>query len=133
MSDTVASFDHDSVSSTFASFVVDKTGQELKADPVNLQRALSYQNSLSRDTHEAKGSLTSLWITVTPSTISTYFNIDGPRTAQYEEREAFESAELVWRFGCPVLLVASKTRKIYALSLPDLVPVTRMAFEAAIQ
>lgn len=133
LADNVISFDHDSVSSTFTSFVLDKTGQELKADPANLQRALSHQNSLSRDNHEAKGSLTSLWVTVTPNLVSTYFNIDGPRTAQYEERETFESAEIVWRFGCPVLMVASKSRKIYALSLPDLVPVARMAFDAAIQ
>lgn len=133
ISDGVLAFDHDSVAGACETFVIDKFGQELKADPTSLQRALQHQTSYSRESHEAKGSLTSLWITVTPSMVSVYFNIDGPKTAQYEERDGFQSAKIAWRFGCPVLLVSSKVRNIYALSLPDLSPITRMTFDAAVQ
>ncbi|ORY72386.1 hypothetical protein BCR35DRAFT_307654 [Leucosporidium creatinivorum] len=133
LSDSISSFSHDSVASSFATFVLDKHGRELLASPANLQLALAHQSNFeSRDGIEGKGAFTSLWITVNSTTISAYFNIDGPRTAQYEGGQGFEKAEICYRNGAPVLMVQARNRQITAFSLPDLVQVARMTFDAAI-
>lgn len=134
LSDSVASFSHDSVASAFATFVLDKHGRELLASPANLQLALAHQSNFdSRDGIEGKGAFTSLWITVNSTTISAYFNIDGPRTAQYEGGDGFETAEICYRSGAPMLMVQARNRQITTFSLPDLVQIARMTFDAAIQ
>ncbi|KAM0788575.1 hypothetical protein ACM66B_001699 [Microbotryomycetes sp. NB124-2] len=128
-------FQHDSIASAFDTFVLDKTGQQLLAEPMSLERALAQQAGYQTTaTTVDKGGLTSLWITVTPSLVSCYYNVDGPRTAQFEggSSAGFMKADVTTRFGCPVLLVASKHRTITALSLPDLTEITRMSFEAAV-
>lgn len=115
--------------------MLDKFGAELVADPMSLERALAHQAGMAQNTFGPKGSLTSLWITVNSTLVSCYYNIDGPRTAQYDggARADFMSARVVKRFGCPVLLVASRHRTITAFSLPDLSEISRMSFEAAVQ
>ncbi|KAK4053522.1 Lethal(2) giant larvae sro7 [Microbotryomycetes sp. JL201] len=132
--DSPSVFQHDSIAGAFDTFVLDKTGQQLLADPMSLERALAQQAGFGPQTTIDKGGLSNLWITVTSSLVSCYYNIDGPRTAQYEggTSAAFMNAKVTTRFGCPVLLVASKHRTVTALSLPDLVEITRMSFEAAV-
>ncbi|KAK4050912.1 Lethal(2) giant larvae sro7 [Microbotryomycetes sp. JL221] len=128
-------FHHDSVAGAFKTFVLDKTGQQLLAEPMALERALAQQAGYVSNSNElTKGSLSSLWITINENLVSCYFNIDGPRTAQFEggTSAGFLNAQMTTRFGCPVLLVASKHRTITALSLPDLTEITRMSFEAAV-
>jgi hypothetical protein len=73
LSEKVVSFSHESVSGAFATFVLDKLGNELLANPSNLQHAVAHQASFSHDNIDVKGALTSLWITVNSSTVSAYF------------------------------------------------------------
>ncbi|KAM0753508.1 hypothetical protein T439DRAFT_377696 [Meredithblackwellia eburnea MCA 4105] len=127
----VPSFQHDTAAGAFATFILDKLGAEAGATPTNLQLALGQQANLSAADLDAKGALTSLWITVSPSAVAAYFNIDGPRTAVFES-SGLVSAALAVRFGCPVLAVVSKSRQITVLSLPDLSQITRMSFSAAV-
>lgn len=133
LSDTVVSFSHDTVANSFGSFVLDKFGNELLASSGNLQAALAHQASFSHS-DGVKGAFNALWIAVSPGSIAAYYNIDGPRTAVFEDGQAgFEKAMLVTRSGCPVLVVSSRNRSISTFSLPDLVPITRVSFEAAVQ
>ncbi|SCV67903.1 BQ2448_5514 [Microbotryum intermedium] len=124
------SFQHDSAKNTIASFVLDPLGNELLADPLRLQQAMDQQFAPS---HE-NGGFSSLWVAVAPTLISAYFNINGPRTAQYEgdNASAFESASVVLKDGFPVLIATTRLRTIVAFALPSLAQITRMSFEAAI-
>ena len=132
-SDSVVSFSHDSVADGFGSFVLDKYGNEVLASSANLQAALAHQASFSQS-DDVKDAFNALWVTVSTRSIAAYYNIDGPRTAVFEDGQAgFEKAMLVMRSGCPVLVVSSRNRSISTFNLPDLVPITRVFFDAAVQ
>lgn len=126
----VTSVQRDTVAGAFSSFVIDKLGVPALANPGHLQRALAHQNAF--DDLEAKGALTAIWVTVAPNAVGVYFNVDGPRTAVHEG-SGFVAAQVVVRFGVPVLVVVGKSRNITVLSLPDLSQVTRMTFSAEVQ
>lgn len=112
----------------FASFVVDRQGTEILASPTNLQAALGSQASFSVD--DVKGAFNALWITVSPTTIATYYNIDGPRTAVFEEASAaFESAVLATRGGKQVVIACAKNRSIRIFSLPNLTEIKKLMFD----
>ncbi|KDE03147.1 hypothetical protein MVLG_06342 [Microbotryum lychnidis-dioicae p1A1 Lamole] len=130
VSEGPVTFQHDSVKNAIATFVLDPLGNELLADPLRLQQAMNQQFAPSHK----NGGFSSLWVVVTPMVISAYFNINGPRTAQYEDdtASAFESAAVVLKDGCPVLIATTRLRTVVAFSLPSLTQITRMSFEAAI-
>lgn len=125
----------DSGANAFASFVLDKHGNPLEATSQQLQLATSQQQAFQSPEHvDARGALTSLWITVSRHTIACLYNIDGPKTAEYEdERTTFEKAMVVHQQGSSVLLVQSTNRMLSIFSLPDLVQIARLSFEASVQ
>lgn len=133
LSTTPITFSHDSLRNTFKTFVIDRVGSLVQATPQILQQALAHQNNFSRTEFDAKGSFNSIWITISPSTISTYFNIDGARTNIYEDNIGFESAEMIMRQGCLVLVVASKNKSITIFSVPELSPIYKTSFAASVQ
>lgn len=121
---------HDSARGTIASFVIDKTGDELLADAQRLQLSQAYQGQAI----DSSGALTSLWIVVTRTSASCYFNVDGPKVAEYvDERECFEKAAIVHQQGCAALVVQSRSCAMYTFSLPALQQVSRMKFETTLQ
>lgn len=132
LADKVVSFHHDTVAGAFSTFVIDKLGAEAAATPPNLHRALAQQTDYTQAELDAKGALTSVWVTVSPTAVGAYFNIDGARTAVFEGA-GFVSASLAVRFGCPVLVVVARNKNITVLSLPDLNQVSRMTFPAELQ
>lgn len=132
VSATPTSFSHDNVAGAFVTFVIDKAGIETNANARNLEAALAHQASFTT-IDDGKGALNSIWITVTSTTVAAYANIDGHRTAMYEDRDGFEAAQIIMRFGCPVLAVASRNRSVTILSLPELLMVTKLRFDAAVQ
>lgn len=135
LTETVISFNHDSVAKAFSTFVLDKNGNEALANSANLQLSMAYQASGGKVPDEGKGCFTALWVTVSPSTAAAYFNIDGTRIATFDapggtERQ-FERAAIVTRLGSHVLMITSRDRSVTILSLPALILVTRMNFETA--
>ncbi|GAA6012247.1 hypothetical protein JCM8202_003257 [Rhodotorula sphaerocarpa] len=123
------SISHDSTRGVVASFVIDKGGDEMLANSQNLQLAEAYQ---SRPFDAALGP-SSLWIVLNRTTISCYFNIDGPKTAEFtEEREWFESAAIVRQQGCAALAVQSRHCAMHLFSLPDLQQITRFKFDTTL-
>lgn len=133
LSSNVVALSHDSTAGAFASFVLDKRGNEIHADSGNLQAALAHQASFTSDLDNVKGSLSSLWVTVNRSAVAVYFNFDGPKIASFESTDGFASAAVVTRFGCTVLVICSRNRTLTILSLPDLNQIARMPFTAAVQ
>lgn len=133
LSTTPITFSHDSLRNTFKTFVIDKLGSPIHATPQVLQQALAHQNNISSRTEDVKGTFSSIWITISPTTISTYFNIDGSRTSIYEDNIGFESAEMVMRLGCLVLVVASKNKSVTIFSVPELLPIFKTTFAASVQ
>ncbi|KAK4705891.1 hypothetical protein P7C70_g320, partial [Phenoliferia sp. Uapishka_3] len=131
LTDKVATFHHDSMGGAFSTFVVDKLGAAAVATPGNLSSALSHQTNFSQAEVDAKGALTSVLVSVSPTAVSVYFNVDGPRTAIFEGA-GFVSASLTVRLGCPVLVVVGRNKNVTVLSLPDLSQVTRMTSQAEI-
>ncbi|GAA5943126.1 hypothetical protein JCM10213_006219 [Rhodosporidiobolus nylandii] len=134
LSENFASVSHDSTCNAFASFVLDKHGNPLSANAQQLQLALQHQQAFSSPEHlDARGALTSLWVTVSRHTIACFFNIDGPKVAEYEDdKSVFEKAVVVQQQGCSALLVQSTNRMLTVFSLPDLSYVARMSFEASV-
>ncbi|GAA5869181.1 hypothetical protein JCM16303_000383 [Sporobolomyces ruberrimus] len=128
-----ASCQHDSTRSAFATFVLDKFGNELPADGPALQRALDHQASFSARNFEAKGSLQALWVTASPRSLSVFYNIDGPKIASYEDdRVLFEKAVVVQKQDCSVLVTQARNRQVSVFSLPGLTQISRMSPEASI-
>ncbi|GAA5967332.1 hypothetical protein JCM11641_000514 [Rhodosporidiobolus odoratus] len=134
LSESFHSVQHDSTRGAFATFVLDKHGNPLLANSQQLQLALSHQQAFAAPDHiDARGALTSLWITVSRHRIACFLNIDGPKTAEYEDEHVqFEAATVVQRQGSSALLVQSKDRNLTVLSLPDLSYITRMSFEQSV-
>ncbi|BGP30846.1 Lethal(2) giant larvae sro7 [Rhodotorula toruloides] len=134
VSERFASVHHDSTRNAFATFVLDKRGNELVADSQNLQLALNQQATYtSPDNIDPVGALTSLWITVAPTTLACFYNIDGPKTATYEDEHGqFERAAIVRAQGCTALAVQSRNCMLHVFSLPDLQQVSRLRFEATL-
>ncbi|BGO90368.1 hypothetical protein NBRC10512_001797 [Rhodotorula toruloides] len=134
ISDRFASVHHDSTRNTFATFVLDKRGNELVADSQNLQLALNQQATYtSPDNIDPVGALTSLWITVAPTTLACFYNVDGPKTAMYDDEHGqFERAAIVRAQGCTALAVQSRNCMLHVFSLPDLQQVARLRFEATL-
>ena len=121
---------HDSARGAVASFVIDKAGDELLADAQRLQLSQAYQGQAL----DASGAPASLWIVVTRTSASCYYNVDGPKIAEYvDERERFEKAVIVHQQGCAALIVQSRSCAMYTFSLPDLQQVSRMKFETTLQ
>ncbi|GAA5898928.1 uncharacterized protein JCM6883_003474 [Sporobolomyces salmoneus] len=128
-----ASCQHDSTRGAFATFVLDKYGNELPADGPSLQRALDHQASFSAHNHEAKGSLMALWVTASPRSLSVFYNIDGPKIASYEDdRVVFERAVVVRKQDCSVLVTQAKNRQVSVFSLPELIQISRMSPDASV-
>ncbi|GAA5906729.1 hypothetical protein JCM8208_006372 [Rhodotorula glutinis] len=134
LSEKYVSVQHDSTRGAFASFVLDKAGNELVADAQNLQLALTHQAALGTvESHDPAGAITSLWVTVARSTLACYFNLDGPRTAVYEDEHAqFEKAVVVHVQGCAALVVQSRNCTLSMFSLPDLTYVARAKFDTTL-
>ncbi|GAA5828420.1 hypothetical protein JCM11251_006237 [Rhodosporidiobolus azoricus] len=133
LSDAFASIHHDSTRGAFASFVLDKYGNPLRAGSQELELALARQNSFASQDVDARGALTSLWVTVNRHTIACFFNIDGLKTAQYEDDQIiFEKAVVVQQQGCSALVVQSTNRMLSVFSLPELRQVARLSFEASV-
>lgn len=133
LSEKVVSFSHGTVAGAFSTFVFDKYGNTADAAPMQLQQALNHQNSFSAEGIDAAGSLTGLWVTVTPTALACYANISGARTAVWLDKEAgFQNASIVHRLGSPVLLVSTVHRTVMAFALPDLQNITRLTFPSAI-
>ncbi|GAA5823542.1 hypothetical protein JCM5353_006298 [Sporobolomyces roseus] len=133
LNEKFASIQHDSTRSAFATFVLDKFGNELPADGPALQRALDHQASFSARNYEAKGSLMAVWVTASPRSLSVFYNIDGPKIASYEDdRVLFEKAVVVRKQDCSVLITQARNRQISVFSLPELVQISRMSPEASI-
>lgn len=110
--------------------MIDKAGDELLADAQRLQLSQAYQGQAL----DASGAPASLWIVVTRTSASCYYNVDGPKIAEYvDEREHFEKAVIVHQQGCAALIVQSRSCAIYTFSLPDLQQVSRMKFETTLQ
>lgn len=131
LSEKVAAFSHDSVKGAFGSFVFDAHGNEALAAPMQLQQALNQHSHFSPD--DARGALTGLWVTASPTNLACYANISSAKVAGYEDRQAgFMHAQVVYRLGSPVLLVSNVHRNVTAFSLPDLKNITRLTFPAAI-
>lgn len=126
-------FHHNSLTNTFKTFVIDRVGSQLTATPQNLQLAVAHQNNYSRS-EDARGSFSSVFLAISNNTITCHFNISGSRTALYEDNNiGFEKAELVTRQGCLVLVVVSRNRSVSIFSVPDLVPIHKMAIPSALQ
>ncbi|GAA5976856.1 hypothetical protein JCM10908_005652 [Rhodotorula pacifica] len=120
---------HESARGAVASFVIDKTGDELLADAQRLQLSQAYQGQA----FDAAGGPASLWIVVTRTSAACYFKIDGPKVAEYvDERECFEKATIVHQQGCAALVVQSRSCAMYTFSLPALQQVSRMKFETTL-
>ncbi|GAA5909875.1 hypothetical protein JCM6882_002039 [Rhodosporidiobolus microsporus] len=133
LSESFTSIQHDSTRSAFASFVLDKHGNPLLARAQELELAIARQNSFAPENVDARGALTSLWVTVNRHTIACFFNIDGPKTAQYDdEHTVFEKAAIVQQQACTVLVVQSTNRMLSVFSLPELRQVARLSFEASV-
>ncbi|GEM06712.1 WD40 containing SNARE-dependent exocytosis protein [Rhodotorula toruloides] len=134
ISERFASVHHDSTRNAFATFVIDKRGNELVADSQNIQLALNQQATYaSPDNIDPVGALTSLWITVAPTTLACFYNVDGPKTATYEDEHGhFERAAIVRAQGCTALAVQSRNCMLHVFSLPDLQQVSRLRFEATL-
>ncbi|GAA6002391.1 uncharacterized protein JCM10292_006635 [Rhodotorula paludigena] len=134
LSESFASAHHDSTRTAFATFVIDKAGNELLADSQNLQLALTHQASFGSLEHlDPSGAITSLWITVSPTTLACFFNLDGPKTATYEdERARFEKAALVHAHGCVALVVQSRNCALSMFSLPSLTYIARAKFDTTL-
>jgi syntaxin-binding protein 5 len=121
---------HDSARGAVASFVIDKAGDELLADAQRLQLSQAYQGQAL----DASGAPASLWVVATRTSASCYYNVDGPKIAEYvDERERFEKAVIVHQQGCAALIVQSRSCAMYTFSLPDLQQVSRMKFETTLQ
>lgn len=134
LAESVPAFQHDNVAGTFASFVFDRLGTQSTATPIHLQQALTQQASLSHDTIDQKGSLLSLWVAVTPSTISCYYNINGPRVAIYDGGSSgFLHAQIVLKGNMPVLVVSARDRTITSFALPELSSISRVSIMAPLQ
>lgn len=131
LSESPISFSHDSVANAFKTFVLDRNGNPALANPIQLQAAQAHQNNFTRS-EDTRGAFTSIWITVSPTTVAAYFNIDGPKTASHEDNIGFEKAEVVMRTGCLVLVLVARNRSVTTLSLPELEIITKMTFEAAV-
>lgn len=68
------------------------------------------------------------------TTIAAYYNIDGPRTAVFEESSAgFESAVLATRGGKQVVIACARDRTIRIFSLPNLTEIKKLMFDPALQ
>ncbi|GAA5918972.1 hypothetical protein JCM1841_002666 [Sporobolomyces salmonicolor] len=133
LSEQYASFHHDSTRGAFSTFVLDKFGGQLRANAQGLQHALNRQASFSVENLDPKGSLTSLWVTAGPRALAVFFNVDGPKLATYEDDTVgFERAIVVGQQDCSVLVVQARNRQISVFSLPDLVQIHRMSFEASV-
>lgn len=73
-------------------------------------------------------------MTVARSTLACYFNLDGPRTAIYEDEHAqFEKAVVVHVQGCAALVVQSRNCTLSMFSLPDLSYIARAKFDTTLQ
>lgn len=135
LSERFTSVQHDSTRNAFATFVLDKRGNELVADSQNLQLALNHQAAYSSPENvDPVGALTSLWITVTPTTLACFYNVDGPKTTTYEDdRGQYERAAVIRAQGCTALAVQSRNCMLHVFSLPDLRQISRSRFEATLQ
>ncbi|BGP46843.1 Lethal(2) giant larvae sro7 [Rhodotorula kratochvilovae] len=134
LSEHFASVQHESTRGAFATFVLDKAGNELLASAQNLQLALTHQASFGApETFDPTGAITSLWVTVNRTTLACYFNLDGPRTAIYEDEHGqFEKAVIVHVQGCAALVVQSRNCTLSMFSLPDLTHVARAKFDTTL-
>ncbi|GAA6050920.1 hypothetical protein JCM3770_002538 [Rhodotorula araucariae] len=134
LSENYASVQHESTRGALATFVLDKAGNELLANAQNLQLALTHQAAFGApETFDPTGAITSLWVTVNRTTLACYFNLDGPRTAVYEDEHAeYEKAVIVHMQGCAALVVQSRNCTLSMFSLPDLVHVARAKFDTTL-
>ncbi|GAA5852720.1 hypothetical protein JCM8547_002602 [Rhodosporidiobolus lusitaniae] len=134
LSDKFVSVQHDSTRSAFSSFVLDKYGNPLLANSQQLQLAMTHQQAFSSPEHiDARGALNSLWVTVSPHHLACFFNIDGAKTAEYEDdRTTCKKAVVVQQQGSSVLVVQSTNRMLSIFSLPDLLQISRLSFEASV-
>lgn len=135
LSENFVSVQHDSTRGAFATFVLDKGGNELVADAQNLQVALTHQAALGTvESYDPAGAITTLWVTVNRTTLACYANLDGPRTALYEDEYAqFEKAVVVHAQGCAALVVQSRNCTLSMFSLPDLSYIARAKFDTTLQ
>lgn len=130
--DKVISFAHDHLADALTTFVINHHGDECKANAYCHQSAVASQQYHSTSDHD--NAVPSLWIAVTPRGLSTYLGIDGVKIyASSNEGSRFVGATLIERSGFSVVAAFSERGDISIFSLPDLLPITRLSLETALQ
>lgn len=131
--DKVASFAHDHLADTLTTFVLNHRGDECRANASTHQSAIASQQYHSKADHQ-DSAVPSLWVTVTPRGLATYLGIDGPKIySSSNEGSRFVAATLIERSGFSVVAAFSERGEISLFSLPDLLPITRLSLETALQ
>ena len=129
--DKVVTFAHDTLVDTLATFVLDHRGDECRAN------ATCHQNAVVSQRYQATnhdGGVPSLWITITPRGLATYLGVNGAKIfSSSNEGSRFVKASLVERSGFSVVAAFSERGDISIFSLPDLLPITRLSLETALQ
>lgn len=128
--DKAVSFAHDALADTLTTFVINHHGDECKANANCHQGAVASQQYHSSSDHD--NAVPSLWIAVTPRGLSTYLGIDGVKIYA-NEGSRFVAASLIERSGFSVVAAFSERGDISIFSLPDLLPITRLSLETALQ